>query len=100
MTERTIALPPKIRKQVGAYTRLTLQRGPYETDENRNDMTTLMQMGLVVEGRYPNVNEVKRYDAGSDTWESIPVCSRTVRMGKNDITIFEPVTESPSATAR
>lgn len=91
MPERVTAIPPRIRDQIGMHARQAYNRGPYETNGGHADMATLMQMGLVVTGSYPDVKEVIRYDAGNDTWKPVPVCSRTVRMGRNVVTIFEPV---------
>lgn len=100
MTERATTIPPKIKNQIGIYTRAAFNRGPYDTNGGQADMATLTQMGLVVTGSYPNVSEVRRYDASCDTWESVPVCSRIVRTGPKVITIFEPTTEIPKNPTR
>lgn len=67
------------------------------TDGSKPTIAELKQMGLVVSGHYPDVSEVKRYDPGTDAWTTIPVNARTIGAS---ITVFEPVTEGPAATAR
>lgn len=66
-------------------------------DGSKPTLMELRQMGLVVTGYYPDVNEVRRCDPDTDTWETIPVKPRTIGAL---ITIFEPATEIPKEPTR